>query len=96
MQEAKAMTEEQMRRDHRRVAHNEAKEWAEATNSAFLGSVLFAHRLPVIFNSKERPVILAAAEYELEKRHRCPFCGAPAGTPCYPEYGCNPWERQPM
>jgi hypothetical protein len=30
----------------------------------------------------------AAALRELENRYPCRDCGAPAGSPCRPEYGC--------
>lgn len=37
-----------------------------------------------------------AAARELERRYPCRDCGARAGRPCKPEYGCRPEERSPV
>lgn len=37
--------------------------------------------------------LIAAARLELERRFACCDCGAPAGSPCRPDYGCSTRSR---
>jgi hypothetical protein len=42
----------------------------------------------------EPRALMVAAKLELQHRHPCFDCGAPAGEPCRPEYGCSPRSRR--
>lgn len=41
------------------------------------------------------PSATVAARAELERRHPCQDCGAPAGQPCRPDFGCGTRLRRP-